>query len=210
MYQQINLYQPIFRRQRHVFSALAMAQAAGVLVVALVAIYLYGLWQVLGLEAEVVQLEGREKAYAAQLARLDPTEAMERGKRLEEELKALNETLVRQQKLVEVLREQPLGSTGGFSGPLAALAQQHREGLWLTRLVLSGGSGEMQLVGASITPERIPEYLQDLGEEPALEGQRFDTLEIWREEGDAHVSFRASTRVLNQAAPRDAFARRSP
>ena len=78
VYQQINLYQPIFRRQRQIFSALTMAQAVGVFVTALLTIYGYGLWQVRGLEAEALQLEGREKAYSAQLARLDPSSSIER------------------------------------------------------------------------------------------------------------------------------------
>ena len=112
LYQQINLYQPIFRRQQHVFSAVAMVKVVGVVAVALALVYFYGVWQVLGLEAEVVILEGREKAYAAQLARLDPTETIQRRQRMEDELKQLNETLLQQQRLVEILREQPLGSTG--------------------------------------------------------------------------------------------------
>ena len=35
MYQQINLYQPIFRKQRQIFSAVTMLQALGVVAVAL-------------------------------------------------------------------------------------------------------------------------------------------------------------------------------
>ena len=198
LYQQINLYQPIFRRQQHVFSAVAMVKVVGVVAVALALVYFYGVWQVLGLEAEVVILEGREKAYAAQLARLDPTETIQRRQRMEDELKQLNETLLQQQRLVEILREQPLGSTGGFSTQLAALARGHHDGLWLTRMVFSGGTGEMQLSGVSMRPETIPEYLRRLGDEEALQGQRFDTFEIDRPEGSTQVNFRVSSQSLSQ------------
>ncbi len=198
LYQQINLYQPIFRRQQHVFSAVAMVKVVGVVAVALALVYFYGVWQVLGLEAEVVILEGREKAYAAQLARLDPTETIQRRQRMEDELKQLNETLLQQQRLVEILREQPLGSAGGFSMQLAALARGHHDGLWLTRMVFSGGTGEMQLSGVSMRPETIPEYLRRLGDEEALQGQRFDTFEIDRPEGSAQVNFRVSSQSLSQ------------
>ncbi len=210
MYQQINLYQPIFRRQQHVFSAIAMAKIVGIVAVALALVYVYGVWQVLGLEAEVVLLEGREKAYAAQLARLDPTETIQRRQQLEDELRQLNETLVQRQQLVEILRDQPLGTVSGFSAQLTALARRHHEGLWLTRMVLSGASGEMQLSGISIRPESVPEYLQQLGEEEALEGQRFDTFEIERPDGGARVHFRVSSRDLNQDGAESRLARYAP
>ena len=198
MYQQINLYQPIFRRQQHVFSAFAMAKVIGIIAVALTLTYAYGIWQVSGLEAEVVLLEGREKAYAAQLARLDPTDAIQRREQLEDELRGLNETLLQRQKLVETLRDRPLGSVRGFSAQLIALARSHQEGLWLTRMVFSGASGELQLSGISLRPESIPKYLQQLGDEEAMHGQRFDTFEIERQDGGGRLHFRVSSRALNE------------
>jgi hypothetical protein len=206
MYQQINLYQPIFRRQRQIFSAQGMLAAAGVIAAVLLSISAFALWQVLGLEAEVVQLQGREKAHAAQLAGLDPGFGADRRREIDEELDALNERLVQQQKLIEILREQTLGSTGGFSDYLAALARQHADGLWLTRMTIQGGLEKMELAGISLRPELIPEYLQRLGQEPALSGQRFDTLTIERADGEARVSFRVSSRAVDEAR-QQAFAR---
>ena len=117
-----------------------MLQACGIVAAALLCMYGYGVWHVLGLEAEAVQLEGREKAYAAQFARLDPTSSLQRRREVEQELERLNEQLINQQRLVEVLRERPLGSTDGFSGYLAALARQYRNGLWLTALRINGAT----------------------------------------------------------------------
>lgn len=204
VYQQINLYQPIFRRQRQIFSALTMAQAAGVFVTALVTIYAYGLWQVRGLEAEALQLEGREKAYSAQLARLDPSSSVERRREVERELERLNATLIEQQKLIDVLKEQPLGSTEGFSSYLTALAQQHERGLWLNEIRINGASNAIELLGHSISAELVPSYLLKLGEEDALAGQRFDDFEIERREGSEEVSFRVSSRAASAGRPRDA------
>ena len=89
-----------------------MVQASRVVAAAL-GIYGYGLWQVAGLEAEVVALEGREKVLTAQLARIDPTMSHGRRNEVEAELAKLNATLVDQQRLIDVLREQPLGTTKG-------------------------------------------------------------------------------------------------
>ena len=73
IYQQVNLYQPIFRKQRQVFSAPTLAQAAALIVVALLGLYGFGRFKLTGLEVELGQLEAREKALTAQLASIDPS-----------------------------------------------------------------------------------------------------------------------------------------
>lgn len=198
VYQQVNLYQPIFRRQRHIFSAVTMLQSAAIFVVALMTIYGYGLWQVGRLEAQVVELQGREKAYSAQLARLDPAEGPQNRARVERDLDDLNATLLAQQRLIEVLRDKPLGSISGFSAQLAALGRQHRPGLWLTEIRINGGTNSIELAGRSEDPKMVPAYLLNLGKEDALKGQRFDQFEIERgEEGD-DVTFRVSSEAVSQ------------
>jgi Tfp pilus assembly protein PilN len=196
VYQQVNLYQPIFRRQRQVFSAVTMLQSTSVVIVALMTIYFYGLWQVKGLETQVLELEGREKAYSAQLARLDPSVNADRRAQIEQDLKTLNATLLAQQKLIDVLREQPLGSVSGFSAELAALGRRHRSGLWLTEIRINGGTNSIELVGRSESPAMVPAYLLRLGEEEALTGQRFDQFEIERDADGNEVTFRVSSKAV--------------
>jgi hypothetical protein len=208
IYQQINLYQPIFRHQRQVFSASMMLSLTGAVAVALLAIYANGLWQVIGLEAEAVQLEGREKAYSAQLARLDPTSSTQRRREVERELEELNTRLFDQQKLVEILREQPLGGTEGFSAQLAALARRHTNGLWLTELRIHGAGRSLELVGKTIRPDLVPEYLLSLGKEQALAGQRFERMQIERADGEPTVSFRVTGREVGGAEWQTNVARR--
>ena len=198
IYQQINLYQPIFRRQRHIFSALTMLQAAAVVVVALMTIYGFGLWQVSRLEAEALQLEGREQAYAAQLARLDTGAGVRQREDIERELAALRQALDAQQRLLRVLYERPLGTTAGFSDKLAALGRRSETRLWLTEIRINGATNAVELVGRSSDPDHVPVYLQRLGAEPALSGQRFDDFEIARNEDDDEVSFRVSSRAVDR------------
>lgn len=198
MYQQINLYQPIFRKQRQIFSAATLLQGLGIVAAALLAIYAYGLVQVRGVESEVVQLEGRERALTTQLARIDPTQSQHRRVEVEEELKRLNATLLEQQRLIQVLRDQPLGNTAGFSGYLAALGRQRTPELWLTQFAINGGTGALELAGRSTRPELVPEYLQRLGREPALSGQRFDELAIERDASTGEAVFSATSEA---AAP---------
>jgi hypothetical protein len=209
MYQQINLYQPIFRKQRQIFSAATLAQGLGIVAAALLAIYAYGLVQVRGLEGEVVQLEGREKALTTQLARIDPGQSKNRRAEVEQELKRLNATLLAQQRLIDVLREQPLGTTAGFSGYLSALSRQRTPELWLTQLAINGANGALELSGRSLKPELVPEYLQRLGHETALAGQRFDALEIEHDATTGDTVFRATSQAAALTAA-ERTARRRP
>lgn len=194
-YQQINLYQPIFRKQRQIFSAMTLVQGLGIVGAALVGVYAYGVGQVAGLEAQVVQLEGRERALTTQLARIDPNLGEGRRAEVADELKRLNETLVAQQRLIEVLRDEPLGSTQGFSEHLAALGRQRAPELWLTRFAINGVTGAMELAGRSTRPELVPEYLQRLGAETVLAGQRFDRFEIVRDDATSEATFVATSRA---------------
>lgn len=195
-YQQINLYQPIFRRQRQIFSAVTMLQGVGVIAIALLMIYAYGLWQVGGLEREALQLEGREKAYSTQLARLDPASSNAQRRDAEQELNHLTATLLTQQRLIDVLEEKPLGSTDGFSSTLAALARQRSRGLWLTDVTINRVSDAIELLGESIDPRLLPAYLLQLGEEDALTGYRFDDFEIERSNETETITFRVSSHAV--------------
>jgi hypothetical protein len=198
IYQQVNLYQPIFRRQRQIFSAVTMLQSVAVVLVALMTIYFYGLWQVGLLEEQVLELEGRERAYSAQLARLDPGTNVNRRREVERELERLNSTLLAQQRLIDILRNQPLGSTTGFSAQLAALGRRHGQGLWLTELRINGSTNSIELVGRTTDPGMIPAYLLRLGEEEALSGKLFDQFEIERSDSSSELAFRVSSLAVTR------------
>lgn len=193
MYQQINLYQPIFRKQRQIFSAVTMAQALGIVTAALLAIYAYGWVKIGALEAEVTQLEGREAALMMQLTRMDPALGANRRAELEADLTALNATLEGQQRLIDELRKQPLGDAAGFSAYLSALGRQRTPELWLTALAINGATGAIELEGRSLRPELVPEYMQRLGREAALSAQVFDRFELERDADNGEAKFRATS-----------------
>ena len=207
IYQQINLYQPIFRKQRQVFSAATMGQAAALVAVTLLGLYAFGRLKIAGLEAEVVQLAAREKAVTAQLGRIDPTIGANRRAEGEQEIKKLNATLLEQQRLIDVLRDQPLGTTDGFSSYLAALGRQHTAELWLTDLTINGATRAIELGGRSVRADLVPAYLQHLGREIALAGQRFDRFDIERDEGKPEVAFHVTSRNVDAAAGEKVAAR---
>ena len=79
-----------------------------------------------------------------------------------------------------------------------------------THRALRGARGEMQLAGESIFAGLVPEYLQRLSEEPAMEGVGFDSLEIERNPDNERVLFNVSSRSLLDAKRSRQFASTTP
>jgi hypothetical protein len=193
--QQVNLYQPMFRQQRQIFSAAMMLQTSAVALAVLMLIYAFGLWQVRALETQADALAGGELTKSTQLASLDPSTGIQRRLEVERELERVNAELQQQDRLLTVLEERPLGTTEGFSDHLAALARSHEPKLWLKKITINGARSGMELVGRSLEPDTIPSYLRALGREEALAGQRFDEFRIEKADDDG-VDFRVSSRAV--------------
>jgi Tfp pilus assembly protein PilN len=201
LHQQINLYQPAFRQQKQILSAVTILQTVAVVTVALLTVYAFGYVQVSKLEVEALQIEGLERAKSIQLASVDTTSGPARRAEVERELEILNERLADQQRLVEVLQQQSPGSSVGFSRYLAALARQRHPGVWLTNISVNGAHEALELHGRSFDANRVPDYLAALTQEAALTGQRFDNFAIYRTQ-DEDVRFHVSSHAAAERSTR--------
>jgi hypothetical protein len=186
MHQQINLYQPIFREERKLFSLSTVVLALTVVSVALVSIWLYGLHNVNNLDRSVQQLKqqqaAQEKMAQAAGALFD---AQGNPAQLQAVVQVLSAQLAERTRALELLRSGALGEPRGFAPRLQALARQHLEGVWLEELLLGGGPNGLVLRGRCVDPELLPKYLHLLTTEPELSGARFDEVIIDRfKEGD--------------------------
>ena len=196
MNQHINLYQPMFRRQRHLFGAVTLLKTLCVLAVALAALYAFAFMEVRGLERELAQLESREQAYSEQLQRVTTNQGPTDLGGVDAELKVLNDALVEREKLVEILAAQQFGKTIGFSSKLRALAEKTVRGVRLTRVAATGSNG-LFLRGESLHEDLIPDYLQGLSEASELDGLTFHRLTISQhEEKPEMVTFEVASRSV--------------
>ncbi|MGE0080723.1 MAG: PilN domain-containing protein [Thiohalomonadaceae bacterium] len=189
-FQQINLYQPIFRKQEKVFSAKAMAQSAAVVVVGLLAFYGFGVWQLSALEAQREQVEQRRSEAVARmesLRQLYPERSKDAA--LEARVQQLARELDARTRIATQLGSGAEGNTRGFSAHLAGLARQRPEPLWLTHIGIAGGGSRLRLSGSALQPEAVPRFLQRLSAEPAFAGAGFRHLQIQREEASDRVEF---------------------
>ena len=195
MRQEINLYQPIFRKQRKVFSSRALLQATALVVAGLLLVYGYGVWRLQGLEEELLALQGQRQAASQRLEKLAKQfPQREKSRVLEAELQRLIRDVRLRRKVQELLTSGAYGNRKGFSERLAALARQHIAGLWLTKVEISEVSKGVGLAGSAVDPKLVPKYVQRFSYEPSLAGMRFQHLRVDRPEPEsARVQFQLRT-----------------
>lgn len=87
----------------------------------------------------------------------------------------------------------------GFVAPLQALAEQHPEGLWLTRIALHQGGTSMRLEGLSQDQELLPPYLQSLGQSETFKGRQFAQFNLQRDAAGL-LQFSLGSRVESEEA----------
>ena len=195
MRQEINLYQPIFRKQKKVFSSKALLQASALVVAGLLLVYGYGVWRLQGLEDELLALQGQRQAASQRLEKLAKQfPQREKSRVLEAELQRLTRDVRLRRKVEQLLTSGAYGNRKGFSEHLAALARQHIAGLWLTNVEISEVSKGVGLAGSAVDPKLVPKYVQRFSNEPSLAGMRFQHLRVDRPEPEsARVQFQLRT-----------------
>ncbi|HEY1044072.1 MAG TPA: PilN domain-containing protein [Telluria sp.] len=179
MSQQINLFNPVFLKQRKVFTALAMAQALGVLLAGIAVLAWYSGRSVEQLQAQADQstrqLESRQARLRAATAEMKPkVRSLELEAQLvqrELELKALRDAS-------DVLARGAIGNTRGYSDYFRALARQDTPGLWLTGVSIEGAGVGISIDGRATDAALVPGYIGQLSRETALKGKAFASLEI--------------------------------
>ncbi|MGQ0547380.1 MAG: PilN domain-containing protein [Betaproteobacteria bacterium] len=181
MSQQINLYSPLFRKQKKVFSAVAMLQATALVVLGIAAFYGYVSLQTSLLEVRVADSGQRLRSEIERLKVYSAAESPEvRAKALAEEKKKLEAALAERNRTAQALAESGLGRSEGYSASLRALARLSMQGVWLTRVQFADKDGEVAIAGLATHPELVAAYLERLRREEALRGQAFARLEIRR------------------------------
>jgi hypothetical protein len=179
MSQQINLFNPIFMKQRKYFSLLAMLQALGLIIAGSLVFYGYAVYQVNQLSG---QLEENTKRYKAEQARLASYVAefspQQANQLLQDELQRLEKQTAEQNEIIETLKSGAVGNTTGYSEYMRAFARQVVQGLWLTGFKVTGDAAQISLSGGVVNPELLPAYIQRLGKESVMQGKTFSTLKM--------------------------------
>lgn len=180
MSQQINLYNPIFRKQKKVFSSTTMLQAFA-LIVLVVAVFYFAV----ALQTPVLEIRSAEtsRQLRAELERLKAYGAAEspaeRAKAIAERRKGLEAALSANTQALTAFESEG-GRVEGYAEVLRALARVSVDGVWLTRINFARGKGDVSIVGRATRPELVPTYLERLRAEQALRVRDFSRLEVTR------------------------------
>lgn len=179
MSQYINLFGSAFRKPRLLLSLNRAAMLVGVVAVAMIGLQFYHQHQVNGLQTELVSAQGLLKAQSAYTDRLKGETAQKGNAGLVAEVGRLEMELKSARDAMSVLEGGAMGNRNGFAKYLQAFSRQALDGLWLTGFTV-GGSGEVAIQGRAISADLLPEYIQKMNKEPALQGRAFSALEMRR------------------------------
>ncbi len=179
MSQQINLFNPIFLREKKHFSAKTMGQGLGLIVVCTLLLFGYSRYQVWKLSQEATKVSAQLKQAQQQLASVTGAfVARKKDLQLEEQAKRAQQEVEAMQQAFARLRGEEFGTQKGYSDYLRAFSRQIVSGVWLTGFSIEGGGNAIGIQGAALTPELIPGYMNRLKREPVLQGKSFATFEI--------------------------------
>jgi hypothetical protein len=177
--QQINLFNPIFLKQKKVFSAATMAPALGVLLAGALTVALYARQNVGALEHEAglgrARLAQGEQRLAKARAEFAPRQ---KSTQLETELVQGEARLKALRDVTGVIERGELGNTSGYAEYFKALARQNLGGVWLTGVSVGAAGNEVGVQGRALDPALVPAYLGRLAHEQVMRGKGFGSLRI--------------------------------
>lgn len=179
MNQQINLYQPMFRKQQVVFSARTT------LILALGFLVLLAIWWALldhrvnSLESQLQGQQAQEQSLSARLNQLNmQLAARQPDPILEDEVERLEQRADVLRASRALVRQRIPSEPVAVSARLSALARQHPAGLWLTGIDIADSGREISLRGRMLNSSLLPSFLERLGQEQVFNGQSFRQLQV--------------------------------
>lgn len=193
--QQVNLFQPIFRKERKLLSFRVLWQGCATVLVVLMMMYGWGIQQTQQMKSELAQLEKRQQLFTQQLGEVSAQLAgMKTDTAPQLELANLEREMVARQKVVDALTRVRNTYTQGISTYLESFSRQMPKGVWLTGFTVQAGGEGLVIRGSSLKPELVPTFLDQLSTEKTLVGTQFSLLQIQRETSGARfVDFTVTT-----------------
>lgn len=176
---QINLFNPVFLKQKKLFNAVAMAEALCVLLAGVLAVAFYARHNVAGLQREA---DGGRERLAQREERLVKVKAAfaprPKSAELDAQLAEAETGIAALRKVAVVIERSELGNIAGYAETFKALARQNPNGVWLTGVSISGAGNDLGVQGRALDPALVPAYLGRLKNEPVLRGKAFGSLKI--------------------------------
>lgn len=179
MHQQINLYQPVFRKQQKVFSAVTLAQIAGAVLVMLLTILGHARWTLAGMDDAARSMQQKHDHLRKQISALEELLRTPDTAGLDADIEQLSQSIAQRKSLLAGFGQLSFKRRNGFSSQFTILAEQQVRGLWLDGVTVDGG-GQIEIRGTTLDAKLVPVYLQQLEAQPQLSGSSFETVSMTR------------------------------
>ena len=179
MSQQINLFNPIFLKQKKYFSAVAMLQALGLIILGAACISVYSGYQFSSVSKDEASTFAQLRVVQAELNKVTTEYAPHpKSQSIEDSVTKTDLEVKSLQQVFDKLEKGDIGNTSGYSAYLGAFSRQIVDGWWLTGFSIIGAGNEMDLRGRALRPELVPYYIGRLKNETVMQGKTFSRLDI--------------------------------
>jgi len=179
MHQQINLFQPVFRRQQKVFSATTLAQIAGAVAILLLLLIGHASWTLANMTDTADSLQQQYDHLQQQIGVLEETLRTPDTEALDNKIEQLQTRIEERKELLARFDELSIKNQSGFHAYFLALAEQHINGLWLEGVSMDGNAN-IEIRGSTLDARLVPTYLQRLANQPDLSDTPFETVQLTR------------------------------
>lgn len=199
MRQQVNLLAPMYRKQRALFSSRVSIGICLLVAVCLSLIYLGTVWRGAALASEHTRLVAQRDTSTRRVNELATQLQGKADPVLEAAVTELTTERDRKAQALAALSNREVATTAGFSPQFIGLARQRLNGLWLTRIELSGAHVALQ--GVALSEELIPRYVRRLGAEEVFEGTAFQQARLDRSVDGDGLRFELRTQPVAGGGP---------
>ncbi len=176
--QQVNLYLPEYRPKKEWLSVSSLALLTVCTVVMFTAFHLLSAHNLRTLQQQVNELEDRQLLAEKQVEKLKARAKPFRNNQLDSELRLLRAALKSRQQVEQIIENQNLGNSEGFSAAMEGMARQSLGSIALQRILLSEGGKFLQMSGVTQQPETVATYIQKLQQEASFKYTRFGLFSV--------------------------------
>ena len=180
MSQQINLFNPLFRKRG--FSFTSSAALLYGLIIATAAGSAAALYQHVRVRQVAAAAQTVEQHHKAMTARFDKIRAdlsqQKPNAQLEAQLAELDMQLKGRQEIIETLNSGVVGNSSGFSEYMRAFSHLNVNGLWLTGFEIARGGNDLVIQGRTLSADLVGTYINQLNREIPLQNRPFAAMRI--------------------------------
>ncbi|BFM12070.1 hypothetical protein R50072_22230 [Simiduia litorea] len=179
-WQQVNLYLPEFKPKTEVLSFNTAFIVCAVTCLLLAAFSVLGTVENRALYQSTQEIQLKLVTQDQDISRIKAALPRSQAALVQQEVDGLRLALERRQRIYQLISQQNLGNSDGFSSQLSALARQYQKNISVERFQIVAGGAEFNFSGKATSAQAVPQYLQRLQTEPSFDNTRFGHLVLER------------------------------